>query len=294
MKTLFKKSCATILLIITTVSAANATLIYDLMLSSRQDQVAGRDAFFINYDSFNGMLNSPAAAPGAFSGINVSSSYIANGLVYDGQYRFMLSSRSDLGAGNDAFFITYNSFDSLLNSPAAAPGVFSGINVSSGYMATGLAFDGQYRLMLSARDDQGMGNDVFILTYDSFDDLINSPAAAPGDFSGINISSDYQASGLTYDGQYRLMLSSREDQGAGKDVFVVTYDSFDDLLNSPAAAPGNFSGINVSSDYIASGLAYIPSFIVPDVSDVPEPDSGLMVLVGLGLLVSTRRRYKSL
>jgi hypothetical protein len=32
---------------------------------------------------------------------------------------------------------------------------------------------------------------------------------------------------------YRLMLSAREDSGVGKDVFGVSYDSFDDLLNSP-------------------------------------------------------------
>ena len=146
---------------------------------------------------------------------------------------------------------------------------------------------GTYQTMLSAREDQTEARDAFVVSYDGFDDLLNSPAGAPGSFSGVNVSSGYVASGLAYDGQYRLMLSGRSDEGAGRDVFVITYDSFDDLLNSPAGAPGSFSGINVSSDYVASGLAFQP------LPAVPEPGSAVTLLAGLALLASTKARFRA-
>ena len=151
------------------------------------------------------------------------------------------------------------------------------------------------RLMLSRRADSlTAGQDVFLLTYDTFDDLIASPASgsANGAFSSINISDNYIASGLTYDGKYQLMLSRRADSlTAGQDVFLLTYDTFDDLIASPASgsANGAFSSINISDNYIATGLA----FEFENVASVSEPRSSDLVLVALALLCWTSMTKRS-
>ena len=90
----------------------------------------------------------------------------------------------------------------------------------------------------------------------------------------------------------RLMLSRRADSlTAGQDVFLLTYDTFDDLIASPASgsANGAFSSINISDNYIATGLA----FEFENVASVSEPRSSDLVLVALALLCWTSMTKRS-
>jgi len=176
---------ATILMCLVVGGGAALADPYRLMLSSRSDAGVGNDLYVVSYDSYDDMINSPSfGGPGSFSGIDVSPDYIASGLTYDGKYRLMLSSRTDFGAGNDVYLLTFDTLDDLINAPSfGGPGSFSGIDVSPDYVATG-----------------GAGNDVYLLTYDTFDDLINAPSfGGPGMFSGIDIAPDYMAMGLAYE-----------------------------------------------------------------------------------------------
>ncbi len=288
---------AALLLLAALTSLAQAGT-YRLLLSSRADAGVGQDVYIASFPSFEDLINSPPSGlGGAFSGINVANTYIANGLAYDGKYRLLLSSRADAGAGLDVFIATFNTFDDLINSPPSGlGGAFSGINIAGGYIASGLTYDGKYRLLLSSRADAGVGQDVFIATFDTFDDLINSPPSGLGGaFSGINIASGYIANGLTYDGKYRLLLSSRADAGVGQDVYIASFDTFDDLINSPPSGLGGaFSGINIASGYIASGLAYEHSAAPPPPppSGVPVPGSLVLGLTSLAALAAARRRWR--
>ena len=152
-----------------------------------------------------------------------------------------------------------------------------------------------YRLMLSQRSDSGVaGTDVYTVSYDSFDALIASPpfGSPTQAFSGIDISPTYIASGLTYDGKYRLMLSQRNDSGvAGTDVYLVTYDTFGDLIASPpfGSPTQAFSSIDISPTYIASGLAYE---FDGGPGTVAEPASAALLLSALAMMAGARRRTR--
>ena len=146
---------------------------------------------------------------------------------------------------------------------------------------------GEYRLVLTGRADQPGGQDLFIVTYDSFDALISSPPAAGGAYSGIDVGNAYTVAGLSYDGKYRLALASRTDRPAGQDLFVVTYDTFDDLINSPPGAGGAYSGIDVGNAYTVAGLAFEAR-----TPPVPEPATGAMLSLGLAVAAWGARRRR--
>jgi hypothetical protein len=262
---------------------------YRLMLQSRADGPAASEVFVTSYGSYTGLVASPGSVSGDFSGIDIDPGYQVAGLAYDGQYRLALSTRTDGPAGSELFIATYGSYADLANSAASVSGDFSGIDVDPAYRIAGLAYDGQYRLALTSRVDGAAGSELFIATYASYAALVGSPASVGGSFSGIDIDPSYEVASLTYDGQYRLALTTRTDGVAGAELFIATYDSFADLLNSPGSVGGDFSGIDIDPSYRVAALAFEPDPAVPPPPNgVPEPASAWLVLLGLGGLVGKR------
>ncbi len=72
------------------------------------------------------------------------------------------------------------------------------------------AHGSQYRLLLERNADAAGGSEVFLATFGSFADLLNSTVASAA-FSQVNINPDFRVGGLTYDGQYRLLLERNAD-----------------------------------------------------------------------------------
>ena len=89
-----------------------------------------------------------------------------------------------------------------------------------------------FRLLLETDADTD-NNEVFITSFATFDDLVNSPPSGGiGAFSGININSAYSVGGLAYDGMYHLLLETDADTD-NNEVFITSFATFDDLVNSP-------------------------------------------------------------
>jgi hypothetical protein len=259
---------------------------YRLMLQTRADGSAGSEVFVASYGSYAGFVGSQAAVGGDFSGIDVGAQYQVSGLAYDGQYRLLLSTRNDGGPSSEVFVATYASYADLIASPAAVGGDFSGIDIGSSYEVVAFAYDGKYRLVLQTRTDSGPPGEVFIASYDSFADFVASPAAVGGSFSGIDVGASYKVAGLAYDGQYRLLLTTRADDFAASEVFVATYATFDDLVNSPAAVGGDFSGIDIGSAYRVAAFAY-------ETAPIPEPGTAALFALGLATTGWIGRRRMS-
>jgi hypothetical protein len=143
------------------------------------------------------------------------------------------------------------------------------------------------QLLLERDTDAGAGSEVFLVTYDSFADLLSNDFSASS-FSQLNINANFSAGGLAFDGSaYQLLLERDTDAGAGSEVFLVTYDSFADLLSNDFSA-SSFSQLNINANFSVGGLvAEVP----PGVEPLPIPEPATFAVFGFGLagLRLTRR-----
>ena len=273
-------SCALLL------SVPASAVPFQTLLERDTDSGAGDEVYLLTYNSFADLLSDNQAA-GSFSQLNINSNFSAGGLAYDGSaYNLLLERDTDSGAGDEVYLLTYNSFADLLSDNQAA-GSFSQLNINSNFSAGGLAYDGStYNLLLERDTDSGAGDEVYLLTYNSFADLLSDNQAA-GSFSQLNINSNFSAGGLAYDGSaYNLLLERDTDSGAGDEVYLLTYNSFADLLSDNQAA-GSFSQLNINSNFSAGGLV---AEVQP--AAVPEPPTLAILgfgLVGVGLMRRRRR-----
>lgn len=254
---------------------------FRVMLESDENRAAGAEIFMASYGTYEDVVSSNAASLG-FSQLDVGANFSVGGLAYDGQYRVMLESNDNRGAGAEVFMASFDTFDDLMSANAASLS-FSQLNVGTDFSVGGFAYDGQYRVMLESDENRNAGAEIFMASYDTFDDLLAANAASLG-FSQLNVGTNFSVGGLAYDGQYRVMLESDENRNAGAEIFMASYDSFDDLMASNAGSL-TFSQLNVGANFSVGGFAFEPDPITP----VPLPASGLMLVSVLGAGAAARR-----
>ncbi len=200
----------------------------------------------------------------------------------------LLESDTDSGAGSELFLANFNDYQSLIDATVNSSS-FSQVDLSSTFSVGGLAFDGSsYQLLLESDTDGGAGNDLFIATFDSYQNLLEGTVSSSS-FSQLDLSSTFSSGGLAFDGSsYHLLLESDADSDAGSEVFLASFDSFQSLLDGTVAS-SSFSQLNISSNFSAGGfVAYAPEGPV----EVSEPGSLGLLILGLGALMLRSRRAR--
>ncbi|MBS1707182.1 MAG: PEP-CTERM sorting domain-containing protein [Armatimonadetes bacterium] len=257
---------------------------FKMVIESREDSAAPNEVFFAAYNTYDDMLNGNLGPGSGFSQIGISSAFQINGLAYDGKYRLVLQSKVDAAAPNEVFVASYNTYDDMLIGNLGPGTGFTQIGISSAFQIVGLAYDGKYRLILQSRVDAAAPNEVFVASYNTYDDLTNGTLGSGTGFTQIGISSAFQIAGLAYDGKYRLVLQSKVDAAAPNEVFFASYNTYDDLMNGTLGSGSGFSQIGISAAYRIAGLAY-------ETQAVPEPMS-IIALGGGAIGLALKRRKK--
>ncbi|HLG56390.1 MAG TPA: PEP-CTERM sorting domain-containing protein [Vicinamibacterales bacterium] len=111
-----------------------------------------------------------------------------------------------------------------------------------------------YRLLVESDANATAGHEVFVATYATLDNFLNSVPAG-GSFSQINISAGFGVGGLAFDGSYRLLVESDTNTTAGNELFLSSYASFADFLSSTPSS-GSFSQVNVSAGFSSVGFTF--------------------------------------
>ncbi len=170
-------------------------------------------------------------------------------------YHVLLESDADR-IDNEVYQASYDSlpdfFDNILHSSSN----FSQLDISSAFSVGGMTYDGlQYHVLLESDDDR-VDNEVYLASYDSFQDFLDNNLSPSSNYSQLNVSSAFSVGGFTFDGlQYHVLLESNDDR-TDNEVYLVSYDSLPDFFDNILSSSSGFSQLNISSAFSAGGLDF--------------------------------------
>lgn len=190
--------------------------------------------------------------------------------------KLLLETDEDAAAGSEVYLASFESFDDVLaNSPSHVS--YSQIDIEPQFSVDGLAYDGQYRLLIQSENRRDPR--VYIATYATFDDLLR------GDRSEVVLWHDsnlmgWSYRGLAFDGQFRTLVETRDDRVVTPtlhEVLFESYATFDDLLTFRRSRSYDSIPFDVPAGYSIGGFAYDGQYRL-----LWETDSD--VSIGLGVL----------
>jgi hypothetical protein len=85
-------------------------------------------------------------------------------------------------------------------------------------------------------------------------------------------------------------LESDADGQTGQEIFLLSYNSFADLVNNTFAS-ATFSQLNVNPAFSVGGLAAIYDNSGGGNGSVPEPPTAILTLIALSLFGLAKRRW---
>ena len=270
-------------------ASALATPIH-LLFERDADGQAGNELAVVSYPDLPSLISSTSSFT-QFTQVDVSSAFSVGGITFDGSaYRTLFERDADGQAGNELAVVSYPSFADLIGSTNSFT-QFTQVDVSSNFSVGGITFDGSaYRILFERDVDGQAGNELAVVSYPSFADLISSTNSFT-QFTQVDVSSAFSVGGFDYDfdsGAYRLLFERNLDGAAGNELALVSYPSFADLIGSTNSFT-QFTQVDVSSAFSVSGFYSDP----PENQNVSEPVTLSLLVLGLltiGLDSRVRKR----
>jgi len=170
--------------------------------------------------------------------------------------RFLLETNANAGANSEVYLLNYATNADLLTNTQSPTSQFLPLNVSEDFSIGDFAYDGSYHVLLESNVDVGANNEVYLLNYASYADLLGNVQSPTSQFLPLNVSTEFSIGGFTYDGSYHLLLESNDNAGANNEVYLLNYASYADLLGNVQSNTSQFLPLNISTEFSLGGFAY--------------------------------------
>ena len=150
----------------------------------------------LSYDNYAAFRD---AVPGTqtfyLPDIDVAADFDIGAFFYDGKYRILFE-RNDNNSSNLTLAWTYNTFQDLLDGILFSSDFLS-INPTAGTSVAGVAYDGKYQVMLETQGVLGPGEEFYLQTYNSFEQMVTGTGILPaGMFTQIDAGSNFSMAGF--------------------------------------------------------------------------------------------------
>ena len=219
--------------------------------------------------------------------VNVAPSFSIADFAYDGSYRVLFETDTDVNSLNELYMLNFSSEEDFLAGQSNATSQYVGLNVAEGYSVAGFTYDGIYRLLFETDTDVNGVTELYLANYASLSDLLIGNNAAGSGYLAWNVGDTYSVSGLAFDGTYHLLFETDADINGVTEVYAAHYATLTDLFAGTTIPPTQFVTLNVAPSFSILGYEMITNS-----EAVPEPSTWAMMLIGFGSVGFVMRRRR--
>lgn len=259
------------------VLAASAAMAqYRVMTEASTTSPPGQQSMMHSYNTHGNVLTNTANGF-AWNQWGWIPEYQTAGIAYDGKYRVFGEKDTSSTSGPESVIYTYDTYYDLIN------GNYSGwsntqLNWSSEFRTVAFEYDGLYRVMGERWSGGSAGDESFVYTYNTMEDLLANQWAYSQN-TQLDWNAGFRTAGLAFEnGKYRLMGESNTHNSAGFESIVYTYDSWSQFIANNWST-WSWTQRDVDPAFNTRGFTYEP---------VPEPVT--LAALGLGVAAMIRKR----
>ena len=162
------------------------------------------------------------------SQFDIEPEFSVGGLVFDGsRYQLLLETTTDSAAGKEVILATFSELGDLIANAVEVQN-YSPLDIESDLSVGGLVFDGEkYILLLESDNDRAAGREIILAIFSTAADLVANKFSSHS-FSLVNIEPHLSVGGFVFNqGRYHLLLETDPGQGAGDEILMISFNSFD-------------------------------------------------------------------
>jgi hypothetical protein len=208
------------------------------------------------------MTNSKSGLRGrlsAWAGLWVSAAAVVPGATaIAAPFTLVVETRADAPGGQELFVENFPTLNDFVQTGVHTNLGFSLLNIDPAFKLVALTNNGSaYAAVVETRVDAPGGQELFVETFPTLNDFVQTGVHTNLGFSLLNIDPAFELAGFTFDGsKYVAVVETRADAPGGQELFVETFPTLNDFVQTGVHANPGFSLLNIDPAFRLAALTY--------------------------------------